>query len=84
MARDIADSQACALPYFPEHNAACGAFAAIQAGDYAAAVQFAETLRDATRLFPVESVSAGEDVVTLIEVHLQFGRCDSMVLTTGT
>ena len=75
VARDIADTHACALPYFSEHNAACGAFAAIQAGDHGAAVRFAETLRGAGRLFPSETVSPGEDVATLIEVHLQFGRC---------
>ena len=75
VARDVSDSASCSLPYFPEHNTACGAFAAIQAGNYSAAITFAETLRNAASLFPVGTVSAGEDVVTLMEVHLQFGRC---------
>ena len=74
VSQDIADAHDCALPYLPDHNAMSGVHAAMKAQDYAVALQFAETLHNQDQLFPAATVHPGHDVVTLLEVHLQFGR----------
>lgn len=83
IARDIQDSAMCAQPYLPEHNCNTGVFAAVMAADYPAALKLARHLANNRRLFPASSMSAGSDVVSLMEVHMQFGRCVLVCAAAG-
>jgi hypothetical protein len=75
IARDIQDSDMCAQPYLPEHNCDTGIFSAVMAANYPGALKMARHLANNRRLFPASAMSAGTDVVSLMEVHMQFGRC---------
>ena len=73
--QDITDARLCAAPYLPEHNVHVGMYAAVMSGNHSAATSYASMLRDSRHWFPADTISAGMDVVSQMEVDLQFGRC---------